>query len=66
MESMQSPNWSQRQTEDIDRINQVAQVGQRNVAEAVRSEIFGPSGFDQHWKGAGNEDRGRDRTSQHR
>jgi hypothetical protein len=40
VESMQRPDRSDRQAEDIDRIDHVADVGQDDVPEAVRGQTL--------------------------
>lgn len=57
VETVQCPDRSERQADDIDGIDQVAEIGEHNVAEAVGSEVFRPSRLHQHRQRAGNEDR---------
>jgi hypothetical protein len=64
MEAVQSPDRSERQAEHVHRIDQVADVGQHDVPQAVRGEILGPPGLDEHRQGADDEDRGRYRSRQ--
>ena len=59
MEAVQGPDRSERQTEYINRIDQVADVGQHDVPQAVRGEVPGSPGLHEHRQSADNEDRSR-------
>ena len=66
MEAVQGPDRSERQAEHVHRIDQVANVGQHNVPQAVRGKVLGPPGLDEHRQSADDEDRGRHRSRQQR
>jgi hypothetical protein len=50
MEAVQCPDRPKRQADDVHRVNQIAEVGQNDVAEAVGGEVFEasekPNGID--------------------
>jgi hypothetical protein len=66
VEAVQRPNRPDRKAEDIERMHQVAEIAEHDVAEAVGGQISGPAGLNQHRKHAGREDDCRDRAGDDR
>jgi hypothetical protein len=48
VEPVQEPDRARRQVEDVDRVDRVTDVGEDEVADAVRGEVSGPGGLHQH------------------
>jgi hypothetical protein len=56
---MHEPDRANRQAADIQPVNQIADVGHHQVAQAVGVHILGFEGFDQHWNVAADKQEGR-------
>ena len=47
-ESLEVPDWSDRQTEHVQPVNRIANIAQYDLSKAVGMDVFGLESLDQH------------------
>jgi hypothetical protein len=60
VERVQRPDRADRKAVDVHRVHEVAEVAEQQARQAVRREVLGPNGLDDHGQRAAREDDRRD------